>query len=513
MFTFRPRRRRAYSAATPTPVTTTTVTSTATDSQPRAEIPRRDASPRAPREAWPRSTAAPFHGAARHDAAHRRAAHEALPAPRELPPPAPLSADQSAALAASPFAALGLCEPLLRAVVEEGYDKPTPVQVEVLPHALEGRDVLACAQTGTGKTAAFVLPMLQALRVNAAKARGDATASGGRPAIKALILTPTRELAAQIGERIGAYGRFLSLRHAVIYGGVNQLRQERALAGGPELLVATPGRLLDLMQQGHVRLAGVTHFVLDEADRMLDMGFVHDVRRVVAALPRQRQTLFFSATIPSAIESLAESMLVDPVRVAIAPKVTTAETVDQSVMFVARADKRAVLERVLRDDTVVRAIVFMRTKHGANRLTEQLVRSGIDSTVIHGNKSQGARERALDAFRTGATRVLVATDVAARGIDVDGISHVINFELPNVAESYVHRIGRTGRAGAAGRAITLCDSEERSLLVDIERLIRQRIPVVPGGEAAEPSGAPRPAVQAASSSGARSRRWQGSRRR
>jgi ATP-dependent RNA helicase RhlE len=390
------------------------------------------------------------------------------------------------AIAESPFTGLGLSQPIVRAVLDEGYTQPSPVQAEVVPRALEGRDVLAGAQTGTGKTAAFVLPVLQ--RLSAAPAPAPAP-TGARP-IRALILTPTRELAAQIGDRITAYGQYLSIRHTIIYGGVSQQRQEIALRSHPELVVATPGRLLDLMQQGFVRLDGVTHFVLDEADRMLDMGFVHDVRRVVAALPRPRQTLFFSATIATPIETLARTMLVDPARVSIAPAVTTAETVEQSVMFVEKTEKRALLERVLReaggDGALARTLVFTRTKHGANRLCEQLDRAGIGSAAIHGNKSQGARERALDGFRKGTTPVLVATDVAARGIDVEGVSLVVNFDLPNVAESYVHRIGRTGRAGATGKAISFCDREERSLLADIERLIRRRLPVAGGGVRPEP---------------------------
>ena len=381
------------------------------------------------------------------------------------PAPEPLTPEIEALIAASPFSELGLAAPLVRGVLDEGYPEPTPVQTEVIPPALAGRDILACAQTGTGKTAGFVLPILQHL------AR---TPSNGR--IRALILTPTRELAAQIGERIGVYGRHVGLGHVVVYGGVSQRGQESALRRSPDVLVATPGRLLDLMGQGFVRLDAITHFVLDEADRMLDMGFVHDVRRVCAALPKRRHTMLFSATIPQSIEALATSLLVDPVRVSVRPAVTTAERVEQSVVFVAKHDKRAMLERVLRDEAVSRAIVFTRTKHGANRLSEQLDRAGIGSAAIHGNKSQGARERALEDFRRGTTRVLVATDVAARGIDVDGISHVINYDLPNVAESYVHRIGRTGRAGAAGRAISFCDHEERGLLMDIERFIKQRLP-------------------------------------
>ena len=369
------------------------------------------------------------------------------------------------AIQASPFTALGLSPFLVRAVLEEEYSHPSPVQTQVVPHALAARDVLAGAQTGTGKTAAFVLPILQHLT------------AGQASGIRALILTPTRELAAQIAERVAVYGAHLRLRHTVIYGGVSQHRQEVALRASPDIVVATPGRLLDLMQQGLVKLGTVTHFVLDEADRMLDMGFVHDVRRVVATLPAKRQTLFFSATISPAIETLARTMLVNPARVSITPAVTTAEGVDQSVVFVAKADKRALLERVLREGDGARVLVFTRTKHGANRLSEQLERAGIGSAAIHGNKTQGARDRALEGFRRGTTRVLVATDIAARGIDVEGISLVVNFDIPNVAESYVHRIGRTGRAGASGRAISFCDRDERPLLADIERLIRKRLPV------------------------------------
>jgi ATP-dependent RNA helicase RhlE len=381
------------------------------------------------------------------------------PAVVRAPEPRPQAADPTA------FAELGLTEALLRAIGEQGYSEPTPVQRAVVAHVLAGRDVLACAQTGTGKTAAFLLPMLQHLAAEPANGR-----------IRALILTPTRELAAQIVEHAELYGRHVRLRHAVIYGGVSQLRQEHALRAKPDLLVATPGRLLDLMQQRLIDLGGVTRFVLDEADRMLDMGFVHDVRRIAACLPQKRQTLLFSATMPQAIETLARQMLVTPERVAIAPKVTTAETVEQSVVFVARADKRATLVRMLEDATVERALVFTRTKHGASRLADQLQRAGIGSAAIHGNKSQGQRDRALASFKHGTTRVLVATDVAARGIDVDGVSHVINFEIPDVPETYVHRIGRTGRAGATGCAISFCDGDERRLLADIERLIRRRLP-------------------------------------
>jgi ATP-dependent RNA helicase RhlE len=393
-------------------------------------------------------------------------------------PPAPTSGDQ-----VSPFAELGLLPAIVRATADEQYLEPTPVQRQVIPAAVTGRDVLACAQTGTGKTAAFVLPILHQLA-------GHPTGGG----IRVLILTPTRELAAQIAERITAYGRYLRFRSAVIYGGVSQFRQEGALKQRPDLLVATPGRLLDLMGQGLVKLDQVAHFVLDEADRMLDMGFIHDVRRVIGALPKTRQTLFFSATVPRPIEALAQNLLVDPVRVSVTPKATAAETVDQSVVFVEKAHKGSLLEQLLRGGDVERAIVFTRTKHGADKLSRKLEQAGIDAPAIHGNKSQNARERALAGFRGGRTRVLVATDIAARGIDVDGVTHVFNFDLPNVPESYVHRVGRTGRAGASGRAISFCDREERPLLGDIERLLRKRlhvldvpVPSAADGRAKEPA--------------------------
>ncbi|MEO8878069.1 MAG: DEAD/DEAH box helicase [Polyangiaceae bacterium] len=386
--------------------------------------------------------------------------------PRAAPlPPKPMTPEIAEAVEASPFTALGLTSSLVRAVLTENYVQPSPVQQEVIPSALAGRDILAQAQTGTGKTAAFVLPILQRL------------AAEPGVGIQALILTPTRELALQIADRVAVYGRHLNIRHAVIYGGVSQKKQENSLQMNPSIVVATPGRLLDLMRQGYVRLDHVTHFVLDEADRMLDMGFVHDVRRVTVALPAKRQTLFFSATMPSAVEGLSKTMLQTPVRVSITPKITTAEKVSQSVVFVARTEKQALLKHLLDDKAIERAIVFTRTKRGANKLCEQLDRAGIGSAAIHGNKSQGQRERALEGFKLGTTRILVATDLAARGIDVNGISLVVNYELPDVAEQYVHRIGRTGRAGASGRAISFCDASERPLLVDIERLIKQRLPV------------------------------------
>jgi ATP-dependent RNA helicase RhlE len=367
------------------------------------------------------------------------------------------------------FAGLGLAHELVHAVAQEGYERPTPIQERAIGFVLAGRDLLGCAQTGTGKTAAFVLPILQRL----AK-----TTKTGR--IRALVLAPTRELAAQIDERISAYGRNIGLRHVVIYGGVGQRAQEEALRRRPDILVATPGRLLDLMTQGFVRLDGVEILVLDEADRMLDMGFIHDVRKVVAAVPAKRQTLLFSATIPPEIAKLVASVLRDPARVDVAPDVTTAEGVDQCVHFVPRPEKTSLLKRLLHEERAQRSIVFTRTKHGANRLADQLSRAGFEAAAIHGNKSQNARERALDGFRRGTIPVLVATDLAARGIDVDGITHVFNFDLPNVPESYVHRIGRTGRAGARGKAIAFCDAEERPLLRDIERFVKKTIPAIGG---------------------------------
>ncbi|HEX8706287.1 MAG TPA: DEAD/DEAH box helicase [Myxococcaceae bacterium] len=369
------------------------------------------------------------------------------------------------------FDDLKLAEPLLRAVKEEGYTTPTPIQTQAIPPALEGRDVLGCAQTGTGKTAAFALPILQRL------AAGNPPPAHGRP-IRALILTPTRELASQIGESFQAYGRFTKLSWAVIFGGVGQNAQEQALRRGVDVLVATPGRLLDLMSQKLVSYKSLEVFVLDEADRMLDMGFIHDVKRVIAALPQKRQTLFFSATMPPEIQALSKSLLKDPAKVEVVPQSTTAEKVEQRLYFVEREQKRHLLVHLLGDQTIRRALVFTRTKHGANRVTRQLEAARITAAAIHGNKSQNARERALDDFKDGSCRVLVATDIAARGIDIEGITHVINFDLPNIPESYVHRIGRTGRAGATGTALSFCDMEERAYLKDIERTIRLRVPVV-----------------------------------
>ena len=368
------------------------------------------------------------------------------------------------------FASLGLAEPLLQAITACGYATPTPVQAQAIPPLLAGRDVLGCAQTGTGKTAAFALPVLQHL--SAAPFRGR----GQRP-IRALVLTPTRELAAQIGASFETYGAGLRLTHHVIFGGVGQAPQVRALRAGLDILVACPGRLLDLQGQGHIDLSRVELFVLDEADRMLDMGFIHDVRRVLRLLPTRKQNLLFSATMPAAIIQLAGSFLDDPVKVEVTPEALTVEIIDQKVMFAARADKRRLLASILHRGGIEQALVFTRTKHGANRLVKQLDQDGIQAQAIHGNKSQTARTRALDAFRAGQLLVLVATDVASRGIDVDGVSHVFNYDLPHEPESYVHRIGRTGRAGRGGTAIAFCDQTEGDQLRAIERLIGQRIAV------------------------------------
>ncbi|PTY03201.1 hypothetical protein DB347_22240 [Opitutaceae bacterium EW11] len=368
------------------------------------------------------------------------------------------------------FSQLALGEPLQRALTEKGYTHPSPIQAQAIPPLLAGRDMVGIAQTGTGKTAAFALPMLHRLSTH------PAPRVPRRP--RALILTPTRELAAQIADNVEFYGRHLSLRHTVVFGGVGEQPQIRALAAGVDIVIATPGRLLDLMEQGHAFLDRVEMFVLDEADRMLDMGFAPAVKRVVAKLPQRRQSLLFSATMPDSIRELVNRLLHDPVRVEVAPVATTAEKIDQRVCHVDRSHKHALLVHTLGQHKDGLVLVFTRTKHGANRLAKNLTRDGIRADAIHGNKSQGARERALDDFRSGHIRVLVATDIAARGIDVKGIGLVVNFDLPNEPESYVHRIGRTARAGAEGLAIAFCDAEEREFLRDIQRLIRMTIPVV-----------------------------------
>ena len=367
------------------------------------------------------------------------------------------------------FSSLDLIEPIQRALADARYTEPTPIQAAAIPPLLEGRDVLGCAQTGTGKTAAFLLPTLNKLASNPTK---------GKPVIRALVLTPTRELAAQIGDNFAAYSRYLKLRHRVIFGGVNQRPQVADLRRGVDVLVATPGRLLDLHGQGHISFDDVEFFVLDEADRMLDMGFIHDIRKVLKLLPAQRQNLLFSATMPAAIVKLARGFLDDPIKVEVDRQSTTVEAIIQRVMFVQRTDKRRLLRDLLGDDAMDSVIVFTRTKHGANRVARDLERAGVEAAAIHGNKSQGARTRALAGFKDGSVRVLVATDIASRGIDVDGVSHVVNFDLPNISESYVHRIGRTGRAGKAGVAIAFCDETETGYLRDIERLIGAKLDVV-----------------------------------
>jgi len=366
------------------------------------------------------------------------------------------------------FDGFGLNDAIARAIVEEKYATPTPIQVQTIPVVMSRRDVIGIAQTGTGKTAAFALPILQQL---AAEPRARE-----RKSCRVLVLSPTRELSGQILDSFRTYGRHLRIHTALAIGGVPMGGQVRALAGGVDVLVATPGRLLDLVDNNALRLGGVEVLVLDEADRMLDMGFIHDIRKIVAKLPAKRQTLLFSATMPSTITALAAQLLRDPVRVAVTPPASTVERVVQRIIHVDRAAKPAALVDVLRRDTIDRALVFTRTKHGADKVVRQLTNAGIAAQAIHGNKSQGQRERALAGFRRGEVKTLVATDIAARGIDVDGISHVVNFDLPNIPETYVHRIGRTARAGADGIAISLCDREELAFLRDIEKLIGKSIP-------------------------------------
>ncbi len=369
------------------------------------------------------------------------------------------------------FDQLNLIEPILMALKTEGYTTPTPIQEQAIPILLAKQDLLGCAQTGTGKTAAFAIPILQLLHEERHEDKGNKK-------IKALILTPTRELAIQIDESFEAYGKHCNLRHMVIFGGVSQLAQTNALKKGVDILVATPGRLLDLMNQGFISLHHIKFFVLDEADRMLDMGFIHDVKKVIAKLPAKRQTLFFSATMPSEIQKLADSILHQPKKVEVAPVSSTADTIEQHVYFVEKKDKKSLLLHLLGNPAIASALVFTRTKHGADKVVKDLVKAGIKSDAIHGNKSQNARQRALNNFKDGLSRVLVATDIAARGIDIDQLSHVFNYELPNIPESYVHRIGRTGRAGASGIAISFCDEEEKEYLKDIHKLIGKSIPTV-----------------------------------
>jgi ATP-dependent RNA helicase RhlE len=370
----------------------------------------------------------------------------------------------------STFETLGLSEPILSALAPLGYETPTPIQSEAIPLVLKGHDVLGCAQTGTGKTAAFALPMIHSL--------GESAGEKGPRHIKGLILSPTRELAQQIAESIQDYTKNINLFHCTIFGGVSQHRQVKLLQRGVDIVVATPGRLLDLANQRHVDLSNVEMFVLDEADTMLDMGFIHDIKKIISMLPRKRQSLFFSATMPSSIVTLSKDILTDPVKVEVARQSTAAETVEQKVMYVLQRDKKDLLVDLLGDHAVTSALVFSRTKYGADKLVRHLQHSGVAAASIHGNKSQPQRDRAMKAFKTGKVRVMVATDVAARGIDVDSLSHVINFELPNQPETYIHRIGRTGRAGAEGVAISLCnEADERGFLANIQFLLDKEIPV------------------------------------
>ena len=386
------------------------------------------------------------------------------------------------------FSELSLTRPLLRAVEEQGYTQPSPIQAKAIPPVLEGRDLLGCAQTGTGKTAAFALPMLQLL----------AARRPARSQVRALVLTPTRELALQIGESFAQLGKYTSIRHTVVFGGVGQGPQAAAMAKGVDVLIACPGRLNDLIGQGLADLSGVEIFVLDEADRMLDMGFVHDVKRVMAKLPAQRQNLMFSATMPKEIEQLADSFLHRPVTVKVDPPSSTVDRIEQTLYPVCKADKRRLLVWLLNEGGVPGALVFSRTKHGADRIAKDLTRAGVSAAAIHGNKSQSARVAALEGFKNGSTRVLVATDIAARGIDINELSHVINFDLPEVPETYVHRIGRTARAGKSGVAISFCCPEEQEYLAGIEKLIRKKLtrvidhPFIAAANEPAPPPAPRP---------------------
>lgn len=369
------------------------------------------------------------------------------------------------------FDDLGLIEPILKALKEEGYSHPTPIQEKSIPILLAKKDLLGCAQTGTGKTAAFAIPILQQL-YNSISLRDK------KRKIKALIVTPTRELAIQIGDSFTNYGKHTGIKNTVIFGGVKQGTQTRALHNGVDILVATPGRLLDLMQQGFISLKDIEYFILDEADQMLDMGFIHDIKKILAKLPAKRQSLFFSATMPSAIVELSRRILGDFEKVTIKPQQATAEKVEQAVYFVSKKNKIKLLVHLLENEPEASTLVFSRTKHGANKIVKLLDRASINAEAIHGNKSQVARQKALERFKNGKIKVLVATDIAARGIDIDELSLVVNYDLPNISETYVHRIGRTGRAKASGQAISFCDREERAYLNDIQKLINQKIPII-----------------------------------
>lgn len=368
------------------------------------------------------------------------------------------------------FDDLKLIEPILRALKTEGYTTPTPIQEQAIPIVLQGRDLLGCAQTGTGKTAAFAIPTLQILYNDKLQHKEQKT-------IKTLILTPTRELAIQINESFAAYGKHTGLKHAVIFGGVSQNPQVDTIRRGVDVLTATPGRLLDLMNQGYIRLDHIKILILDEADRMLDMGFVHDVKKIIAKVPAKRQTLFFSATMPKEIQQLADSILNNPEKIEVTPVSSTADTIQQELYYVEKNDKRSLLAHILKDKDIKTALVFTRTKHGADKVVKDLHKIGVTAEAIHGNKSQNARQRALANFKNRTTRVLIATDIAARGIDIDELTHVINYEIPNIPETYVHRIGRTGRAGANGIALSFCDQEEIAFIKDIHKLIGKEIPL------------------------------------
>jgi ATP-dependent RNA helicase RhlE len=369
-----------------------------------------------------------------------------------------------------PFQSLNIIEPILKALQEEGYTTPTPIQTQAIPIVLQGTDLLGCAQTGTGKTAAFAIPILQLLSANKIYNK--------KKKIRSLIVTPTRELAIQIEESFKAYGRHTGLTCTVVFGGVNQNPQTAALRAGIDILIATPGRLLDLMNQGFISLRDVEYFVLDEADRMLDMGFIHDVKRLLAVLPQNRQSLFFSATMPPEIIKLAGTILKNPSTISVTPVSSTVDIIQQYIYFVDKGNKNALLVEILKDATIKRALVFTRTKYGADKVAKMLLKHNIKAEAIHGNKAQNARQRSLTNFKEQNTRVLVATDIAARGIDIDDLEYVINFEISNIAETYVHRIGRTGRAGANGTALSFCDAEEKAYLRDIEKLISKKINVI-----------------------------------
>lgn len=368
------------------------------------------------------------------------------------------------------FKELNVIEPVLKAISEAGYEKPTEIQENSIPVVLKGRDILGCAQTGTGKTAAFAIPIIQ----NIVTAKGNSK----ERSIKALIVAPTRELAIQIEENFTIYAKYLDIKNTVIFGGVNQTSQVRKINAGVDVLVATPGRLLDLVNQRHIDLSNVKYFVLDEADRMLDMGMIHDVKKIISKLPKEKQNLLFSATMPKEVTKLVNSILKNPVKVEVQPVSSTAEIISQGVYFVPKKNKKSLLIHLLKDESIKSVIVFSRTKHGANKIAKDLEKAGIQSAAIHGNKSQNQRQLALNNFKEGNIRVLVATDIAARGIDIDELSHVINYDLPDVAETYVHRIGRTGRAGASGVAITFCDEEEKAMFRSIEKIIGKSIPVL-----------------------------------